>query len=205
MPLTTKRRAALSWRTLLPWVVGVLPVMCGLGVMNWQIEREMQASSQATTRQAVEHVERILDNLSAAANALLPLAGSACDQAQLTLRAQVTRNAFVRSTNLFRHNNLYCTSLFGEFEEPVNAADYVDGKLWLMDGNSVTPGHPLLVYRASDGDHGAITTVDGDHLLTALRLIGPDEELQIRVGDAWMGKDGVVHKGVPPAASSTLR
>ena len=202
MPLTVKRRAAFSWRTLLPWGVGVLPVVCGLAIMNWQVEREMQASSQATTRQAVEHVERILDNLSSAANALLPLAGGPCDQAQLTLRAQVTRNAFVRSTNLFRHNNLYCTSLFGEFDEPVNASDYIDGKLWLMDGNSVTPGHALLVYRVSEGDKGAITTVDGDHLLTALRLIGPDEDLQIRVGDAWMGKDGVVHKGVPPAAAS---
>lgn len=72
MPLTVKRRASLSWRNLLPWVVGVLPVLCGLAVMNWQVEREMQASSQATARQAVEHVERILDNLSRAANALLP-------------------------------------------------------------------------------------------------------------------------------------
>lgn len=202
MPLTVKRRAGLGWRPLLPWVVGVLPVVCGLAVMNWQIEREMQASSQATTRQVVEHVEHILDNLSSAANALLPLADSPCDQAQLTLRAQVTRNAFVRSTNLFRHNALYCTSLFGAFDEPVNPEDYIDGKLWLMDGNSVTPGHPLLVYRASDGDRGAISTVDGDHLLTALRLIGPDEDLQIRVGNVWMGKDGIVHKGVPPAAAS---
>jgi len=202
MPLTAKRRASLGWRNLLPWVVGVLPVLCGLGIMNWQVEREMQANSQATTRQAVEHIERILDNLSGAANALLPLTASPCDQAQLALRAQVTRNAFVRSTNLFRHNNLFCTSLFGEFDEPVNASDYTDGKLWLMDGNSVTPGHPLLVYRASDGDHGAITTVDGDHLLTALRLIGPDEDLHIRVGNAWMGKDGAVHKGMPPAAAS---
>ena len=39
-------------------------------------------------------------------------------------------------------------------------------------------------------------------MLTALRLIGPDEELQIRVGNAWMGKDGVVHIGAPPAAAS---
>lgn len=202
MPLTVKRRAGLGWRTLLPWVVGVLPVACGLPVMNWQIEREMQASSQVTARQVVEHVERILDNLSSAANALLPLVDSPCDEAQLILRAQVTRNAFVRSTNLFRHNALYCTSLFGAFEEPVNPGDYIDGKLWLMDGNSVTPGYPLLVYRASDGDRGAISTVDGEHLLTALRLIGPDEVLQIRVGDAWMGKDGIVQKGVPPAAAS---
>lgn len=202
MPLSVKRRARLSWRTLLPWVVGVLPVACGLTVMNWQIEREMQASSQATARQVVEHVERILDNLSSAANALLPLADSPCDEAQLMLRAQVTRNAFVRSTNLFRHNALFCTSLFGAFDEPVNPGDYIDGKLWLMNGNSVTPGHPLLVYRASDGDRGAISTVDGDHLLTALRLIGPDEDLHIRVGDAWLGKDGIVHKGLPPAAAS---
>ncbi|MCO7526039.1 cyclic diguanylate phosphodiesterase [Pseudomonas asiatica] len=202
MPLTVKRRAGLGWRTLLPWVVGVLPVACGLAVMNWQIEREMHASSQATTRQVVEHVERILDNLSSAAHALLPLVDSPCDEVQLMLRAHVTRNAFVRSTNLFRHNALYCTSLFGAFDEPVNPGDYIDGKLWLMDGNSVTPGHPLLVYRASDGDRGAISTVDGEHLLTALRLIGPDEELQIRVGDAWLGKDGIVHKGVPPAAAS---
>jgi len=202
MPLSAKRRAALSWRTLLPWVVGVLPLLCGLGVMNWQIEREMQASSQATTRQVVAHVERILDSLANAANALLPLAASPCDEVQLRLRAEVTRNAFVRSTNLFRDNNLYCTSLFGDFDEPVNPADYVDGKLWLMDGNSVTPGHPLLVYRANAGNHGAISTVDGDHLLTALRLIGRDEDLHIRVGNAWMGKDGIVHKGAPPAAAS---
>jgi hypothetical protein len=30
MPLTTKRPARWSWRTLLPWVVGVLPLVCGL-------------------------------------------------------------------------------------------------------------------------------------------------------------------------------
>jgi len=200
MPLSVKRSARWSWRTLLPWVIGVLPLLFGLVVMNWQIERELRASSQATTRQVVEHVERILDNLANAAQGLLPLAGGPCEQAQLALRSQVTRNAFVRSTNLFQHDNLYCTSLFGEFDEPVDASDYADGKLWLMDGNSVTPGHALLVYRLSDGDRGAITTVDGDHLLTALRLIGPDEQLQLRVGNAWIGKDGAVHQGQPPAA-----
>ncbi|WDY60136.1 EAL domain-containing protein [Pseudomonas sp. PSKL.D1] len=200
MPLTVKRPARWSWRALLPWGIGVLPVACGLAVMHWQTQRELQLSSQATTQQVVAHVERMLDNLSAAAQALIPLAGSPCEQAQLNLRSQVTRNAFVRSTNLFQHNTLYCSSLFGDFDEPVDANDYTDGKLWLMDGNSVTPGHPLLVYRGSDGDRGAITTVDGEHLLTALRLIGPDQILQVRVGNHWLGKDGIVREGPPPAA-----
>lgn len=200
MPLTAKRRSVFSWRTLSPLMVGMVPVVSGLVIMHWQIEREMKASSHTTTQQVLGHIEHILDNLSSAADSLLAHTDVPCEQAQLLLRTQVTRNAFVRSTNLFRHNSIYCTSLFGAFDEPVNPADYVDGKLWLMDGNSVTPGHPLLVYRASQGDHGAISTVDGDHLLTALRLIGADEALYIRVGDAWMGKDGIVHHGQPPVA-----
>ncbi|MDR6712900.1 sensor c-di-GMP phosphodiesterase-like protein [Pseudomonas hunanensis] len=207
MPLSVKRPAHWSWRTWLPWVIGVLPMLCGLLIMHWQTERELQANSQATARQVVEHVERILDSLSAAAQALLPLAGRPCAEIQVALRSEVTRNAFVRSTNLVERDTLYCNSLFGDYQEPVNAADYTDGRLWLMDGNSVTPGHPLLVYRASAGGNSAITTVDGDHLLTALRLIGPDEQLQLRVGDHWMGKDGVVHQGIPlpPASAAALQ
>ncbi len=203
MPLSVKRPARWSWRALLPWGVAVLPVVCGLAVMRWQVERELQDSSLATTHQVVEHVDRILDSLAEVAHGLLPLAGQTCDETKLALRRQVTGNAFVRSTNLFDHDNLYCSSLFGDFEEHVDAGDYTDGKLWLMDGNSITPKHPLLVYRASEGDRGAIATVDGEHLLTALRLIGGQQVMQLQVGEHWMGVDGVVRQGTPkPAASA---
>lgn len=203
MPLTRKTRPGFGWRSLLPWFVGALPALCGFAVMSWQVEREMQASSQATTHQAMAHIERIIDSLSSAAHTLLPLASTPCSQAQLRLRAEVTRNAYVRSTNLFRYNRLYCTSLLGDYDERVNPDDYADGQLWLMTGNSVTPDHPLLLYRASEGDRGVISTVDGEHLLTVLRLIGPDQALILRVGDAWMGQDGAVHRGAPaPAAKA---
>ncbi|WP_313456769.1 cyclic diguanylate phosphodiesterase [Pseudomonas sp.] len=201
MPLTVKRPARCSWRTLLPWAVGAIPLACGLVVINWQIERELRMASQTTTQQVVGYVDHILDNLGNAAQALLPLAGSPCADAQFALRKEVTGNAFVRSTNLFQHNALYCSSLFGEIEEPVKANDYTDGRLWLMDGNSVTPGHPLLVYRAHEGDRGVISTVDGDHLLTALRLIAPEASLQLQVGPVWMGSEGVVQSGPPPTAA----
>ncbi|MFK3776115.1 EAL domain-containing protein [Pseudomonas sp. NPDC089406] len=202
MPLTARRPARWSWRTLLPWAVAVLPLLCGLAVMRWQTEHELQASSRATATEVSEHIETILASLSTAANQLLPKAGQPCAEVQLALRVEVTRNAFVRSTNLFDHNNLYCSSLFGDFDEPVQVNDYTDGQLWLMDGNSVTPGQALLVYRASQGSRGAITTVDGRHLQSALRLIGKGEALQIQVGKHWMGEDGVVRDGAPPLAAS---
>ncbi|WP_353887541.1 CSS-motif domain-containing protein, partial [uncultured Pseudomonas sp.] len=155
MPLSRKSRSGFGWRTLLPWMVGAFPIACGLTVMNWQIERDLQAGSRATAEQVIEHVERILDGASRTAIALLPSAGTPCTEAQLLLRGEVTSNAFIRSTNLVKQDRLYCSSLFGAFDEPVTASDYVDGHLWLMDGNSVTPGHPLLVYRASDKDRAA--------------------------------------------------
>ncbi|MGE7989585.1 EAL domain-containing protein [Pseudomonas sp. NPDC089554] len=202
MPLSVKRKSRWNWQTLLPWAVGTLPLLCGLAIMQWQIERELRASSQATTQQVVRYVEHILDSLSTASQALLPLAGKPCNEVVLALREQVTRNAFVRSTNLSQDNNLYCSSLFGDYQEPVVDSDYVAGRLWLMDGNSVTPGHPLLVLRTGNGAAGAIATVDGDHLITALRLIGDDEVLQLQVGTHWMDREGVVHRGVPPPAAS---
>ncbi|MCT8163296.1 MULTISPECIES: EAL domain-containing protein [unclassified Pseudomonas] len=203
MPLSVKRPARWSWRALLPWGVAVLPVVCGLAVIRWQVEHELRASSQATTQQVVEHIDRILDSLAGVAENLLPLAGQPCQDSELVLRREVTGNAFVRSTNLFDHDNLYCSSLFGDFAEHVDAEDYTDGKLWLMDGNSITPRHPLLVYRASEGDRGAITTVDGEHLMTALRLIGGHQIQQLQVGEHWMGVDGVVREGTPaPAANA---
>ncbi len=123
MPLSVKTRSRWNWRSLLPWVIGLLPLVFGLMVMNWQIDRDLRTSSQATTRQVVAQIERVLDNLAGAAQALLPLAGTPCVEAQLALRGEVTRNAFVRSTNLVRDNTLYCSSLFGEFDEPVDAAE----------------------------------------------------------------------------------
>ncbi|MBF8694548.1 EAL domain-containing protein [Pseudomonas fulva] len=202
MPLSRKSRSGFGWRTLLPWMVGAFPIACGIAVMNWQIERDLQAGSRASAQQVIEHVERILDGASRTAIALLPSAGTPCAEAQLLLRGEVTRNAFIRSTNLVKQDRLYCSSLFGAFDEPVTASDYVDGHLWLMDGNSVTPGHPLLIYRASDKDRAAITTVDGDHLLMALRLLGAGHALYLRVGSAWMGRDGIVHQGPAPVAIS---
>ncbi|WP_026001366.1 EAL domain-containing protein [Pseudomonas donghuensis] len=201
MPLTVKRPGRWTLRALLPWAVGAVPVLCGLVIMHLQAERALDARSQATAQQVVAQVELILDNISGAARSLLPLAGLPCMEEKLALRDQVTRRSFVRSTNLVYRNELYCSSLFGPYSEQVNASDYVDGKLWLMNGNSVTPGHPLLVYRVYEGERGAISTVDGDHLLTALRLIGPHTQLLLQVGRYWMGKDGLVHEGLAPAAA----
>jgi len=200
MPLSVKRRPRRPLRIALPWLVGALPLVCGLLVMHWQADRELLSRSEGNARHAANQIEHILDDISAAAKDLLPLAGLPCLEEKLALRDQVTRRAFVRSTNLEYKGELYCSSLFGPFTEPVNAADYTQGMLWLMSGNSVTPGHPLLVYRAHEGERGAISTVDGEHLLNVLRQLDPDNRLVLQVGRYWMDSSGQVQDSQPPIA-----
>jgi len=200
MPLSVQQRPYRLWRTLLPWLVGALPIVCGTLILYWQAERELHGRSEDSAQQVTAQFERILDNISAAAKELLPLAGQPCETEKLALRDQVTRRAFVRSTNLEYRGELYCSSLFGSYSEPVLANNYFHGTLWLMSGNSVTPGHPLLVYRITESEGGAISTVDGDHLTNALRLFDPDNRLILQVGRYWMDENGRVVDGPVPTA-----
>ncbi|WP_426205891.1 EAL domain-containing protein [Pseudomonas sp. TWP3-1] len=207
MPLTVRPRRKRSTRIVVTLLSGLLPIVLGSVILYLQAERTLQQSSQHTADEALRQFELMLDNTAQAAQELLPLAGQPCESVKLALREQVTRRPFVRSTNLVWDNNLYCSSLFGDYKEAVNPGDYTHGMLWLMNGNPVTPNTALLVYRLSEGHGGALTTLDGYHLSNVLRLIGRQTLLVLQVGNFWLSADGKVHQGalpVLPVARSTL-
>jgi EAL domain-containing protein (putative c-di-GMP-specific phosphodiesterase class I) len=97
--------------------------------------------------------------------------------------------------------------LFGDYQEKISAGDYSSGRLLLMKGNPVTPDNPVLVYRLSKGQQGAMSTLDGYHLSNALRMIGRKTTLLLQVGSDWLSADGKVHEDalpVLPVAESKL-
>ena len=203
MPLTAKGPRKPLTRHSISLLCGVLPVLLGVIILHWQAERTLQYSTAQTAEEAVRQFDLMLDNTALAAQALLPLAGQPCDYgAQLALREQVTRRPFVRATTLSWQKNIYCSSLFGgNYESRVNPDDYVDGRLWLMNGNPVTPDTALLVYRLVDGDKAAFASIDGYHLTNALRLISRYAQLVLQVGPNRLGADGKVYDTpVPPFA-----
>ncbi|PQP00409.1 cyclic diguanylate phosphodiesterase [Pseudomonas frederiksbergensis] len=207
MPLNVKSRRKRGIRITVTVLSGLLPVLLGVAILYLQAERTLKQSTELTGEESIRQFELMLDNTAQAAQELLPLAGKNCNDVKLALREQVTRRPFVRSTNLVWDDNLYCSSLFGEYQEKVNPGDYTQGQLWLMNGNSVTPNTALLVYRLSEGNKGALTTLNGYHLSNELRLIGRKTLLLLQVGPNWLSADGKVHEDALPAlpvAQSTL-
>ncbi|MCU1727447.1 EAL domain-containing protein [Pseudomonas sp. 7P_10.2_Bac1] len=198
MLLTFKQTRKWTHRYALVVLSTLLPVVLGIGIIIWQSSRSLELEARATAEEAVRQFNLMLDNALLAADAVLPFAGQPCDQVELALREQVTRRPFVRSVNLVWNNEIYCTSLFGTFKEPVDAANYNQGVLWLMPGNPVTPDQPLLVYRQERDQAGAIVSLYGLHLINVLSLINPYTQLMFAVGNNSIDRYGVVHI-TPPA------
>ncbi len=200
MPLTVNAPRKRATRYLITALSALLPIGVGVVILHWQAEHTLQQSTAQTAQEAVRQFDLMLDNTALAAQALLPLAGQPCNNGvKLALREQVTRRPFVRATTLSWQENIYCSSLFGGgYESPVNPEDYVNGRLWLMNGNPVTPDTALLVYRLVDGDKGAFASIDGYHLSNALRLISHNADLVLQVGPHWMGADGKVRDSALP-------
>nr|WP_262383033.1 EAL domain-containing protein [Pseudomonas gessardii] len=200
MPLTLKGPRKRVARNLITTLCGLLPILLGVLILHLQAERTLEQSTAQTAVEAVRQFDLMLDNTALAAQALLPLAGKDCDStAQLALREQVTRRPFVRATTLSWKKTIYCSSLFGStYVSPVNPDDYVNGRLWLMNGNPVTPDTALLVYRLVEGDKAAFASIDGYHLTNALRLISRYADLVLQVGPNWLGSDGKVQQSATP-------
>ncbi len=197
MPLKAKTRSR-STRMAVTLISGLLPVLLGAVILYMQAGRALKQNAEQTAEEAIRQFDLMLDNSAQAARELLPLAGQSCADVSLALREQVTRRPFVSSTNLVWDNNLYCSSLFGDYQEKVNPGDYTQGALWLMNGNPVTPDTALLVYRLSEGKKGALTTLYGHHLSHILRLIGRKTLLLLQVGPDWIAANGKVHRGAAP-------
>lgn len=198
MPLNVKNRRKRGIRIAVTVLSGLLPVSLGFAILYMQAERTLQQSTRLTAEQAVSQFELMFDNTAEAARELLPLAGQRCNDVKLALREQVTRRPFVRSTNLVWDDSIYCSSLFGDYQERINAGDYAHGQLLLMKSNPVTPDSALLVYRLSEGQRSALSALDGYHLSNVLRLIGRNTLLALQVGPHWLAADGQFHNGALP-------
>ncbi|WP_300731379.1 EAL domain-containing protein [Pseudomonas sp.] len=177
---------------------GLMPVVLGIVIIVWQANRSLELTSRHTAEEAVRQFDGILDNAARAANVVLPLAGEECSHVELALRDQVTRRPFVRSVNLIQDNQIYCTSLFGSFNEPVYPQNYAGGELWLMPGNPVTPNDPLLIYRQQKDSRGVLVSIYGFHLIHALGQPNQRAQLIFQAGDNWIDRSGNVHPTAPP-------
>ncbi|EPL4527092.1 EAL domain-containing protein [Enterobacter asburiae] len=195
-----------SERPLWLFILLVFLVSCGSGLVfsYWTMQSMLERHIQDQLKQAVRSVEAILDHASSATGKGAMYAGMDCTDAILAdLRAFVAAIPDVRSINLAKDNQIYCTTVYGSRLFSVDERDYTRGKLLLLNGNELTPYRSLIVYRAV-GDNGSsvLAGVDGYYLYSILKLIDSQSHFYIKVGNKYMTRDGAVISS--PAAENML-
>lgn len=179
-------------------LVGLLPVVSGLLVMSWHVDRNLAEKAHHIAGEAIRQVDNIIDQAAQSATRLQPLAGKPCKAVLQQLREEVTLEPLVRSANLIRNHRAYCSTFYGAYDREVDPGDYFNRRLWLRASNAVTPEEASLVYRHYEHPVGARTVIDGRILSGALQQIEGDATLVLQVQDAYLWSNGSMRGGDIP-------
>lgn len=182
--------------------VGTLTL--GLAITFYQMQRTLVHELRENLHHAMNSIDIVLSHGKTAANEANQWIGKTCDSEVLTgLRTLVATIPDVRTVNLVSGDEIYCTSVFGGKNFRINAHEYTNGKLLLLNGNKITPTRSLIVYRnAKDSDNSILVGIDGYYLYNILQLVGKGYGLYIKVGDKVMTEHGIVIS--LPVLSETL-
>ncbi|STR47071.1 PAS/PAC sensor-containing diguanylate cyclase/phosphodiesterase [Klebsiella oxytoca] len=157
-------------------------------------KKKVDKDIQSRLQQAIASLDVTVSHAEQAADLAEPFMGKNCNENVLTeLRTLVATIPDVRSVNLGRDNEIYCTSVFGGRKFQFDSTQYTQGSLQLFQGNDITPFHPLMVYSEQD-DLGNTTLIgiDGYYLYNILSVLDGDAHLYLQVGNRVMNRKGEV-------------
>lgn len=178
------------------WIILFLMALIslGTGLCYWQMQKKVDKDIQSRLQQAIASLDVTVSHAEQAADLAEPFMGKNCNENVLTeLRTLVATIPDVRSVNLGRDNEIYCTSVFGGRKFQFDSTQYTQGSLQLFQGNDITPSHPLMVYSEQD-DRGNTTLIgiDGYYLYNILSVLDGDAHLYLQVGNRVMNRKGEV-------------
>ena len=182
----------------------LLPLLLGLPILLLQARQELDAEAVLVHELVDKRVASIMDDASAAVRSVASMIDAPCATASFNLRLGVQAYPFVRSLILAKNGRIYCSSLDGSVDHDEEVDKYIDGRLRLMPGNTVTPGRAFLVYREVVKSGSVLAGIDGQHIFDALSLDATEFTVQIGVGGSWVGVTGVVNQAVLSSGKSVL-
>ncbi|UVJ46092.1 CSS-motif domain-containing protein [Pseudomonas sp. LS1212] len=176
-------------------LIGFSPVVTGLLVLDFQLEKQLENEASHATREGLRLIENVLRPVAETNSALMSIAGQACVTAVPKLREQAISQKNLRSLLLVSDNNIYCSSLFGELDLPLNPGDFFNRTLWLRAGNEVTPDRAVLYYRTYEHPYGVVSLIEGSTLRNMLANLRADVKLSLEFGPNYLDSDGNVREG----------
>lgn len=164
-------------------------IMCYL-----DMQHSLDEDLHSRLKLAITSIDVTLNHAEMAADSAELYLGQNCSEnIQTGIRTIVATIPDVRTVSMARHNDIYCTSVFGGKMFSINQADYPDHSLTLMGSNQITPSESLLVYAQQDlKGNSVLVGVDGYYMYNVLNVLGNGSPLYLKVGNNYLDRNGHV-------------
>jgi EAL domain-containing protein (putative c-di-GMP-specific phosphodiesterase class I) len=158
------------------------------------MQKYLDENIHSRLKQAVTSLDVTFSHAELAANRAKNYLGDKCSEDVLTgIRTIVATIPDVRTVSMVKHNQIYCTSVFGGKKFNINQGDYPDSSLTLLGGNQITPSNALMIYSLQDSvGNSALIGVDGYYLYNVLRVLDSNSHLYLKIGNNYLNRSGHV-------------
>ncbi|MFJ9990284.1 CSS-motif domain-containing protein [Pseudomonas putida] len=173
---------------MLSILIGTTPVISGLLVMDYQLNRRLEANSKVSIEEAVFAIDHVVESLHRAALQAQPLGIQPCGEVQQELENQARRNPRIHSLVLTR-NDIGCCSSLGT--TPLYTPHFAAGENLKLNVNSPTiPNGVLVEYRLVADNYSVIASTYGLELRNELRGFKNGVVLLLEFGDLYITAEG---------------
>lgn len=178
-------------RRLRPWLVllaaGLLPLILGV-VFTFLESQEIEQRQRVNTAGVVlNHAENISDQAWSMVRKLEQFPVGACHDAGSEIQRLGSIAPYFRSVGIVQHNNVLCSSAYGQHPGTVSAM--IRGRFpeplplnWIksLSGSAGAPQRPAVIYMRQRPDgNGAFALVDGQYLLDFMEALSTPRAYQI--------------------------
>ncbi|WP_087501692.1 CSS-motif domain-containing protein [Pseudomonas sp. SID14000] len=170
---------------LLLIALGLVPVVSGLLVMMFQLEKKLAENANISLQEAVFSVDQALDRLHESAHQALPLAGKPCNDVIGTLQDQVASRSVVRSLSLIKDNQAYCGTTSDSLAD-VSAFARSGRQVELAYGSGAASNELLVNFYLSGNGNGVVVTAYAMQLRNELDAFQDGLTLLLEFGDRYI-------------------
>nr|HDS0974312.1 CSS-motif domain-containing protein [Pseudomonas putida] len=169
--------------------IGSIPVLSGLLMMDYQLERKLEENAKVSVQEAVFSIDQALSRMEADLDMILPLAGKPCDQVLDTLEQRVANSPHLRSLILTRDQQAYCATDMDPLPY-ISAFSQSGRQTELAFDAPSSPNAAIIKIQRPHNDPGIIATAYGRQLRDELRAFQDGLTLLLEFNDLYIWSEG---------------
>jgi len=174
---------------LLIMAIGLVPVVSGLLVMVFQLEKKLEENAQISVQEAVFTIDKVLDRMQSTVILAQPVAGKACAEVHSTLQEQVARDPLLRALTLVRDQEAYC-STHSDSLDHLSAFAQSGQQVELALDSPALPTTLVTHFQEPGNNPSVIVTGYATELRNELRAFQDGLTLLLEFGDQYIWSHG---------------